>query len=67
MEKEIDDVLSFFDVLIENTHCGSIVNGTYRKTTFTGLLTNYFSFPPRSYKIGLIRTLTDRVFKINNT
>jgi len=37
------------------------------KETFTGLLTNYFSFAPQSYKIGLIRTLIDRVFKINNT
>ena len=34
---------------------------------FTGLLTNYLSFAPLSYKIGLIRTLIDRVFKINNT
>ena len=35
--------------------------------TFTGLLTNYFSFTPFSYKLGLIRTLVDRTYKINNT
>jgi len=67
MEKGIDHVLSFVDVLIDNTHCDSDVTSTYRKKTLTGLLTNYFSFAPLSYKIGLIRTLIDRVFKKNNT
>ena len=31
------------------------------------LLTNYFSFTSYSYKVGLIRTLVDRAYKINNT
>ena len=35
--------------------------------TFTGLLTNYFSFTSYSYKVGLIRTLVDTAYKINNT
>ena len=55
------------DVLIDNTHRGFVVTSTFRKKTFKGLLTNYLSFAPLSYKIGLIRTLIDRVFKINNT
>ena len=67
MEKKIDHVLPFLDVLIDNTHHGSVVTSTCRKKTFTGLLTNHLSFVPLSYKIGLIRTLIDRVFKINNT
>ena len=67
MEKETDHVLPFLDVLIDNTHRNSVVTSTFRKKTFTGLLINYFSFTPLSYKIGLIRTLIDRVFKINNT
>ena len=37
-EKEIDHVLSFLDVLIDNTHHGSIVTSNFRKKTFTGLL-----------------------------
>jgi len=41
MEKEIDHVLSFLDVLIDNTHYGSVVTSAYRKKTFTGLLTKY--------------------------
>ena len=35
--------------------------------TYTGLLTNYFSFTPFKYKLGLIKTLIDRTYKINNT
>ena len=67
MEREVDHVLPFLDVLIDNTNRGSVVTSTFRKKTFTGLLTNYLSFAPLSYKIGLIRALIDRVFKINNT
>ena len=39
----------------------------YHKKTFTGLLTNFFSFTSFSYKVGLIRTLVDRAYKINNS
>ena len=35
--------------------------------TYTTLLTNYYSFVPFSYKLGLVRTLVDRILKINNT
>ena len=67
MEKEIDHKTSFLDVLINNdTHFRPITR-VYCKKTFTGLLTNYFSFTSHSYKLGLIRTLVDRAYKINNT
>ena len=39
----------------------------YRKKTFTELLTNYLSFTSYHYKVGLIKTLVDRAYKINNT
>ena len=66
MEKETDHKIPFLDVLINNdTHFP--ITSVYRKKTFTGLLTNYFSFTSRSYKLGLIRTLVDRAYKINNT
>ena len=32
-----------------------------------GLLANLFSFTSFSYKVGLIRTLVDRAYKINNS
>ena len=66
MEREIDKKLPFLDILLDNSH-PSIVTSVYRKKTFTGLLTNYFSFAPLNYKLGLIRTLVDRVYKINNS
>ena len=66
MGKEIDHKIPFLDVLINNdTHFP--VTSVYRKKTFKGLLTNYFSFTSRSYKLGLIRTLVDKAYKINNT
>ena len=39
----------------------------YHKKTYIGLLTKYFSFSSPTYKVGLIITLIDRTFKINNT
>ena len=57
----------FLDVLVDNNDPISFLTRVYRKKTFTGLLTNYFSFTSYSYKVGLIRTLIDRAYKINNT
>ena len=38
----------------------------FDKKTYTGFLLNYFSFVPDYYKLGLIKTLVGRVYKINN-
>ena len=35
--------------------------------TFTGLLISHFSFTSYSYKLGLIRMLVERAYKINKT
>ena len=67
MEKELNRKLPFLDVLIDNSDTNSLLTRVYGKKTFTGLLTNYFSFTSYSYKVGLIRTLVDRAYKINNT
>ena len=66
LEKEINNCLSFLDVKI-NKLTDNCVISVHRKKTYTGLLTNFQSFTSFSYKIGLIRTLIDRAFKINNT
>ena len=60
MEKEAQHKLPFLDVLVDNNDPNSLPTRVYRKKTFTGLLTNYFSFTSYSYKVGLIRTLVDR-------
>ena len=67
MEKEENHKLHFLDVLLDNHSNQGIITSVFHKKTYTGLLTNYYSFVPFSYKLGLVRTLVDRVFKINNT
>ena len=67
IEKETNKVLALLYVCIDNNDPSCLKTSTYRKKTFTGWLTNFFSFTSFSYKIGLIRTLVDRVYKINNS
>ena len=55
----------FLDVLINNSDPHQTVTSVYRKKTFTGLLTSYLSFSPLG--VGLLKTLIDRTFKVNNT
>ena len=65
-EKQLEGKLPFLDILVDNSSPFCTMS-TYHKKTYTGLLTNYFSFTSFKYKIGLIHTLVDRAFKINNT
>ena len=60
-------MLAFLDVYINNKVPFNRLMSVHRKKPFTGLLTNFYSFTSYSYKIGLIRTLVDRAYKINNT
>ena len=64
IEKEHMKQLPFLDVL--NTCSDKLTTSVYRKSTFTGLLQNYNSFVPFTYKKGLIKTLIDRTFCLNN-
>ena len=63
----MNKILAFLDVRIDNKIPSGLITSVYRKATFTGLLTNFFSFTAFSYKLGLIRTLLDRTYKISNT
>ena len=67
MVKQVNHKLPFFDVLIYNNDPNASLTRVYRKETFTGLLINYFSSTSYSYKMGLIKTLVDRAYKVNNT
>ena len=53
-------------MLIDN-NTEKVVTSVYRKPTFTGLLTNFRSFIPLSYKLALVKTLVHRIFCICNT
>ena len=65
MEEEENGKLPYLDVLISKLDDGKFHLTTFRKPTNTGLLTNFTSFCSYTYKIGLIKTLVDRVHKIN--
>ena len=52
---------------IYNKNPSSLLTSVHNKGTFTGLLTNFFSFTSFSYKIGLLHTLVDRAYKIHNS
>ena len=60
-EEEQDNCLPFLDVLVtregDNLH-----TSLYRKPTFSGLYTNFYSFISEKYKTGLIYTLLFRIF-----
>ena len=51
MEKEVHHKLPFLDVLVDNNNPNSFLTRVYLRKTFTGLLTNYFSFTSYSYKL----------------
>ena len=66
METEVEMKLPFLDVLIQKDG-SKLTTKVYRKNTDTGLLTSFKSFVSLNYKLGLIKTLIDRVYRINNT
>ena len=49
-EKELFGKLPFLDVQIDKNNKDKFLTSVYRKPTFTGLLTNFTSFVPLSYK-----------------
>ena len=63
METQNNDSLPFLDVLITSSE-NKFITSVYRKKTFTGLFLCFTSFTPYKYKLGLIKTLIDRAFKI---
>ena len=63
LEKENEGRLSFLDVNIFREK-GKFVTNVYRKKTFSGVYTNFDSFIPETYKIGLIKSLLFRCFNL---
>ena len=63
------DATTFFDY-INSRHPNikfTMVKQVNHNLPFFDVLINYFSFTSYSYKMGLIKTLVDRAYKINNT
>lgn len=61
-EEEKDQCLPFLDVNITKGDCLS--TSLYRKPTFTGLYTAFSSFLPFAYKVGLVKCLFNRAYRI---
>ena len=65
-EKQNAGKLAFLDIVISN-ESDSFCTSVCRKKTSIGLYTNFTSFTPFSYKIGLIKTLLHRAFEISSS
>ena len=63
-EKQQTNQISFIDIIIKNNAENFSTTIFGKKKTAIGLFTNYLSFTPLSYKIGLVKTLIHRAFKI---
>ena len=66
IEKESNKFLSFLDILMKNEG-NRFSTSVYRRKTSIGLVTQFHSVTPMSYKIGLIRCLIHRAFKISSS
>ena len=63
----MSDKLPILDLLIikdSNSSTEDISITVYRKPTHSGVFTHFLSFSPFKFKLGLIRTLVDRAYKI---
>ena len=62
-ELESDGSIPFLDVLIMKKH-DKLETTVYRKNTNTDLYLHWDAFAPRTWKIGTIRTLMQRAYKV---
>ena len=60
-EVEHDNCLPFLDVLVTREG-DSFLTSIYRKPTFSGLYTNFYSYISEKYKTGLLFSLLFRIF-----
>ena len=65
-ETESNNTMPFLDVLITRSN-GSFVTSLYRKATFSGVFTNFYSFISIQFKASLISTLLYRCFHLTSS
>ena len=62
-DSEINEVLPFLDIKIKR-ETDKFTTSIYRKPTFTGLMSKFYDFSPKEYKVNLIVTLVCRAYRI---
>ena len=60
-KEEENQTLNYLDLSIKHQN-GRFSTTTYRKPTYTGLGTNFFSFVPHKYKSNSLQTLINRAY-----
>ena len=63
-EEEAEGKIPFLDITIKREADGSFSTSIYRKPTYTGLISQFTSFGPLSYKFNLISALVHRAWGI---
>ena len=66
IENENDGKLPFLDVLVSR-ESDKFVTDIYRKPTFSGVYSNFYSFMPDTFKFGLVFTLIYRIFHLSSS
>ena len=66
MERECNDKLPFLDVLVRREG-GRLHTSVYRKPSFSGLGTSFFSFVSRSLKFSSISSALFRAYRLSST
>ena len=67
IEKETEGRLSFLDTKIDKTQGVKPSISVFRKSTFTGLMINFLSYNPFSYKISVVKSMIHRIYSLCNT
>ena len=65
IETEKDNKLPFLDILVSRGN-GCINTNIYRKSTFSGVYSNFKSFIPPKYKANLVATLLYRIYHLTS-
>ena len=63
-EKEVDNRISFLDVLIKRKDVGTMETNVYRKPTHTDVYLNWNANAPNTWKTATVRSLVKRAFTI---
>ena len=63
MDLESNDQLPFLDINVTRGN-NQFLTGIFRKKTFTGLGTNFYSFCPMNFKFNACKTLLSRAYNL---